>query len=64
MWSRHYQMLRPDFEQLANTYIDGATFAAIDCEKLPETAKAAGISQHPTFQVLHEVSAAAHLFLI
>ena len=51
----HDQMLRPDFEELANSFIDEATFAAIDCQRLPETAKEAGITQHPTFQVLHEV---------
>jgi hypothetical protein len=54
-------MLRPDFEELANSFIDEATFAAIDCQKLPETAKEAGITQHPTFQVLHEVSGALHV---
>ena len=51
-------MLRPDFEELANSFIDEATFAAIDCQRLPETAKEAGITQHPAFQVLHEVRGA------
>lgn len=52
------QTLRRDFEELANSFMDDATFAAIDCEKLPETAKEAGVTQHPTYQVLHEVRSA------
>ena len=55
-------MLRPDFEELANSFIDEATFAAIDCQRLPETAKEAGITQHPTFQVLHEVRGCVLLY--
>lgn len=57
-------MLRPDFEELANSFMDEATFAVIDCQKLPETAKEAGITQHPTFQILHEVRGALHSFAI
>ena len=53
-------MLRPDFDELANSFIDEATFAAIDCQKLPETAKDAGVTQYPTFSVLHEVRACSY----
>ena len=49
------ESLRPDFEELANEFMDQATFAAIDCEKLPETAETAGVTQFPTFAVLHKV---------
>ena len=60
VWLWLSQMLRPDFDELANSFIDEATFAAIDCKKLPETAKDAGVTQYPTFSVLHEVRACSY----
>ena len=34
--------------------MENATFAAIDCTKLPETCASAGVSSYPAFGVLHE----------